>query len=153
MLLPALAVVVSAILVALCRRELVGLNELSLLVQRHRGVASPAATDSELSERRRIADLNEATIELRAGLGRPAWVARRCARAALALAVALVLTEVAVRLGEPGRSWATAVVSVVVAAAAAVRCSAIGRSAERRAQGLRDEWNTLIRRSNEDVPT
>jgi hypothetical protein len=136
-------------LVATSYRRLGTLAELRRLAESHlaagaRGCADPA----------KVADLNETTIELRARLDQPAWVSRRGARAALALGGALMLIQVAGGLGRADvEAWLFPAVSFASGCVAAVACSAIGRAAEQRARQLREEWNALIRRSTQDVPT
>jgi hypothetical protein len=103
--------------------------------------------------RAQVADLNEATIEIGAGIAQAGWVPRSCAKAALSLGALVALLQSAdlVRGSHPlGLAPAG---SFLGGAVGALGCLLIGRLAEGEARRLRAEWATLIRRSVRDVPT
>jgi hypothetical protein len=112
---------------------------------------SPAASGDA---RQDMAELNEATIELRSRLDQPAFVPRSCAKAAFSLGALVALMQAIQRLGGAAiGAWAAPVLSFAAGCGGAAGCWFIGRMAEDRARRLRDDWNTLIRRSARDVAT
>lgn len=130
-----------------------------LAVRRLWNVAAPflareARAPSETEQRAYIAELNEATIEIGAGLARAAGVPRRCAKAALSLGALVALLDAAELLrGDGFRPWLAPVVSFLGGAVGALGCTLLGRAAEAEARRLRTGWATLIRRSTRDVPS
>jgi hypothetical protein len=114
-----------------------------------RGVSS-ASGDA----RRDMAELNEATIEIGARLEQPAFVPRSCAKAAFSLGALVALMQASQRLGGSAiEAWTAPLLSLAAGCVGALGCWFIGRMAEERAGHLRDDWNTLIRRSARDVAT
>jgi hypothetical protein len=118
-----------------------------------RGVTGEAADPRAL-----VADLNEATIELRAGLAQAGVVPKSCAKAALSVGALAAIVQSAALLELVQREqqqavWAAPVLSFVGGCVGAAGCSYIGRAAETEARRLREAWATLIRRSVRDVPT
>jgi hypothetical protein len=109
-----------------------------------------AATD----QRAQVAGLNEATIEIGAGIAGAGSVPKSCAKAALSLGALVALLQSAdlVRGGEQPL-WGAPAISFVGGCVGALGCVLIGRSAEAEARRLRTDWATLIRRSVRDVPT
>jgi hypothetical protein len=108
---------------------------------------------SEREQRAHVAELNEATIEIGAGLARAGSVPRRCARAALSLGALVALLEAAARVrGDGSQPWLAPVLSLLGGCVGALGCALLGRAAEAEAQRLRADWATLIRRSARDVP-
>jgi hypothetical protein len=99
----------------------------------------------------RVAELNELTIDLRGSLALAGFAARRCGRAALATGTLVALIQVARNLSEPQLSLMGPSLSFSCGAIAMVVCAMIGRMAEAEARGLRQHWNSLIRRSGRDV--
>ncbi len=141
-------------LVAVSHRQLVALRELQRLAALHLG-RGPAS-----GERTRVADLNEATIDIGSGLARAGIVPRSCAKAALCGGALAAIVQSAELLGgvpstpaaEPA-VWAAPLLSFVAGCVGAAVCSYIGRLAEVQARGLRADWATLIREFVRDVPT
>lgn len=115
------------------------------------------AADSEMASadaRVRVAELNEATIELRARVEQPALVPRGCAKVAFLLGALVSLMQAAQALGEAdSRMWVGPLGSLVGGALGALGCTHIGRVAEVEARRLRDEWSALIRRYAQVVPS
>jgi hypothetical protein len=103
-------------------------------------------------QRARVADLNEATIEIGAGITRAGMVPKSCAKAALSLGALVALLESAdlVR-GSEQPFWAAPAVSFAGGCVGALGCLLIGRAAEAEARRLREDWARLIRRSFRDV--
>ncbi len=144
----------SAALVSLSYRKLSALRAVSRwaaprLDRRHE------ARPSTLAERERriwVAELNEATIDIRAQLERPGFVPKGCAKAALLLGAAVALMQ-AMPSAQGGTAWGwiAPVLSVAGGGLGALGCWFIGRSAEVEANRLRMDWNALIRRSTRDV--
>jgi hypothetical protein len=101
-----------------------------------------------------IADLNEVTLEIGAGLTRAGLVPKSCAKASLSLGalVALLQTADLVR-GHASAVWVAPAVSFLGGCVGALCCLLIGRAAELEARRLREEWAALIRRSARDVRT
>jgi hypothetical protein len=115
------------------------------------GVSSEAAS---ADARTRVAELNEATLELRAHVEQPALVPRGCAKVAFLLGALVSLMQAAQALGEPdSRTWVGPLGSLVGGTIGALGCAYIGRVAEAEARRLRQEWSALIRRSAQDVPS
>jgi hypothetical protein len=105
---------------------------------------------SESEQRIHVAELNEATLEIGAGLAR-AGVPRRCARAALSLGALVALLEAAERVrGDGSQPWLAPALSLLGGCVGALGCVFIGRVAEAEARRLRADWATLIRRSTRD---
>jgi hypothetical protein len=112
------------------------------------------AQPSENEQRAHVAELNEATIEIGAGLARAGGVPRRCAKAALSLGAFVALLEAAELLrGDGSRPWLAPVCSFLGGCVGALGCGLIGRAAEAEARRLRADWAALIRRSARDVPS
>jgi hypothetical protein len=104
--------------------------------------------------RSRVAELNEASIELRSGLALAGIVPRSCAKAALTIgALSAIVQSAALIGGRDGALYAGPALSFVSGCVGALGCSVLGRAAEERARRLRAEWATLIRRSARDVPS
>jgi hypothetical protein len=104
--------------------------------------------------RARVAELNEATIELRGHVEQPARVPRGCAKVAFLLGALVSLMQAARALEEAdSRLWVGPLGSLVGGAIGALGCAYIGRVAEAEARRLREEWSALIRRSAQDVPS
>jgi hypothetical protein len=111
---------------------------------RDRGAAAP---DAE-----RIADLNEATVDVGSGLALAAVVPRSCAKASLSIGAlaALIQTADLVR-GDAPLQWLSPAISFLGGCVGAFGCAVLGRAAEAEARRLRAEWAALIRRSSRDV--
>lgn len=140
------------LLVAFSYRALAALGELARWAAPYlaRGGAPAASGDA----RRDMAELNEATIELGSRLDQPAFVPRSCAKAAFSLGALVALMQAIQRLGGAAiGAWAAPLLSFAAGCGGALGCWFIGRMAEDRARRLRDDWNTLIRRSARDVAT
>jgi hypothetical protein len=105
-------------------------------------------------QREYIAELNEATLEIGAGLARSGGVPRRCAKAALSLGALVALLDAAELVrGDGSRPWLAPALSFLGGCVCALVCALIGRSADAEARRLRADWATLIRRSARDVPS
>lgn len=129
-----------------------------LAVRALRNVAAPfleaRPRSSEGEQRAIVAELNEATIEIGAGLALAGGVPRRCAKAALSLGALVALLEAAELVrGDGSRPWLAPAVSFLGGCVGALCCAFIGRAAEAEARRLRADWATLIRRSTRDVPS
>lgn len=99
-----------------------------------------------------IAELNELTIDLRALLRAPGFVPQRCGRAALATGTLVALIQVARNLGASAMMTVAApLLAFACGCVGMIGCSILGRAAEAEAKGLRQRWNSLIRRSRRDV--
>ena len=108
----------------------------------------------ESEQRAYVADLNEATLEIGAGLARAGIVPKSCAKAALSLGALVALLESAELVrGDGAQPWLVPAVSFVGGFLGALVCLLIGRVAEAEARRLRADWASLIRRSSRDVPT
>jgi hypothetical protein len=121
-------------------------------------LAGPASHDAEpvLSAepaRARVAELNEATIEIGGGLARAGVVSRACAKAALSLGALGALLDGAALLEGGATPVAAPLLSFVGGCGGALGCLWLGRMAEHEARRLRSAWGTLIRRSARDVKT
>jgi len=103
--------------------------------------------------RARVAELNEATIEIGAGLARAGVVARASAKAALSLGALGALLDGAALLEGGATPVAAPLLSFVGGCGAALGCLCLGRMAEREARRLRSAWDALIRQSARDVRT
>jgi hypothetical protein len=113
-----------------------------------------AGRPSESEQRQYVAELNEATIEIGAGLARAGSVPRSCAKAALSLGALTALLDVAALVrGDSSRPWLVPLFSFLGGCVGALGCALLGRAAEAEARRLRSDWATLIRRSTRDVPT
>jgi len=113
---------------------------------------APRASESE--QRKYVAELNEATLEIGAGLARAGGVPRRCAKAALSLGALVALLDAAELVrGDGSRPWLAPALSFLGGCVGALGCALIGRAAEAEARRLRADWATLIRRSTRDVPS
>jgi hypothetical protein len=101
-----------------------------------------------------VAELNEATLEIGAGLAQAGGVPRRCAKAALSLGALVALLEAAELVrGDGSWPWLLPAFSFLGGCVGAIGCALIGRVAEAEATRLRADWGTLIRRSTRDVPS
>jgi hypothetical protein len=114
----------------------------------------PADDDEAPGQRALVADLNEVTLEISAGLARAGIVPKSCAKAALSFGALVTLLQAAdlVR-GEPEPFWAAPALSLAGGCVGALGCLLIGRAAEAEARRLRADWAALIRRSRRDVRT
>jgi hypothetical protein len=113
------------------------------------GASAPSAP-----ERAWVADLNEATVDIGAGLAGAGGVPKSCAKAALSLGALVALLQSAEFLqGERPALWVAPAASFVGGCVGALGCLFIGRAADAEARRLRATWATLIRRSARDVPT
>jgi hypothetical protein len=140
-----LALAVSASLLLWSQRSLLLLRATAVSVrERARALAQSSAHE-------RVAELNELTIDLRGSLALPGFVARRCGRAALATGTLVALIQVARNLSESRLSLTGPSLSFSGGVVAMIACALIGRMAEGEARGLRQHWNSLIRRSGRDV--
>jgi hypothetical protein len=109
---------------------------------------------SPKEQREYVAELNEATLEIGAGLARSGGVPRRCAKAALSLGALVALLDAAELVrGDSSRPWLAPALSFLGGCVGALGCALIGRSADAEARRLRADWATLIRRSARDVPS
>lgn len=108
---------------------------------------------SEHEQRTYVAELNEATLEIGAGLARAGTVPRTCSRAALSLGAFVALLQSAQLVRGDNSPWLGPVISFLGGCAGALGCALLGRAAEAEARRLRADWGTLIRRSTRDVPT
>jgi len=107
---------------------------------------------SERDPRRYVAELNEATVEIGAGLALSRSVPRSCAKAALSLGALVALIDCAELVrGDGSRPWLGPAISFLGGCVGALGCAHLGRAAEAEARRLRADWATLIRRSPEDV--
>jgi hypothetical protein len=103
--------------------------------------------------RARVAELNEATIEIGGGLARAGVVARACAKAALSLGALGALLDGAALLEGGLTPVAAPLLSFVGGCGGALACLWLGRTAEHEARRLRSAWGALIRHSAQDVRT
>jgi hypothetical protein len=104
--------------------------------------------------RARVAELNEASVEIRSGLALAGVVPRSCAKAALSIgALSAIAQSAALVGGREGGFFIAPALSFVSGCVGALGCTVLGRVAEDRARRLRGEWATLIRRSARDVPS
>lgn len=132
------------------RRHLLGVRALW-------GVAAPfleapRPQPSEGGQRAYVAELNEATLEIGAGLARASGVPGRCAKAALSLGALVALLDAAALLrGDGSWPWLVPALSFLGGCGGALGCALIGRAAEAESRRLRADWATLIRRSTRDV--
>jgi hypothetical protein len=118
------------------------------------GKARNPRQPSQQEQREYVAELNEATLEIGAGLARSGGVPRRCAKAALSLGALVALLEAAELVrGDGTRQWLAPALSLLGGCVGALGCALIGRSADAEARRLRANWATLIRRSTRDVPS
>jgi hypothetical protein len=108
--------------------------------------------------RMRVADLNEATIDMRAGLAQAGQLQRSCAKVALAVGALAAIVQSAELLAGVQHAGQTEsplffapIASFVGGCVGALGCSWIGRAAEAQARRLRDDWGTLIERATRDV--
>lgn len=115
---------------------------------------APRRDGGERGQRAYVAALNEATLEIGAGLARAGGVPRSCAKAALSLGALVALLQAADRVrGDGSQPWLGPVVSFVGGCLGAFACALIGRAAEAESRRLRGDWSALIRRSSRDVAT
>jgi hypothetical protein len=134
-------------------RRLRAVRALWQLAAPHLGRAAPSAGGASAPDpRSKMMDLNEATIEIGAGIEGVGLVPKSCAKAALSLGVLVALLESTdlVR-GAPQPPWAAPAISLLGGCLGALGCSLIGRAAEAEARRLRADWTALIRRSARDV--
>jgi hypothetical protein len=117
----------------------------------------PGAWAGELgaeAARTRVAELNEASVDIRSGLALAGLVPRNCAKAALSIgALSAIVQSAALVGGRDGSLFIGPALSFVSGCVGALGCAVLGRAAEERARRLRAEWATLIRRSARDVPS
>ncbi len=146
-------------LVVESRRRLLAVRALWAIAGPHleRRAASHRRAAAEISGEERsaqIADLNEATIEIGAGLARAGFVPRSCAKASLSFGALVALLQTAdwVR-GAASSVWVAPAVAFAGGCVGALICLLIGRTAEAEARRLRGDWATLIRQSTRDVRT
>lgn len=147
------AAVVAVGLVAQSYRQLVALR-----VLRERAVDELEGPQRGGDPRARVAELNEATIDVRAGLAQASLVPRSCAKAALAVgALAAVIGSAELLSGVQHAGQAAPqlifmpLVSFLGGCVGALVCSWIGRAAEAQARALRGDWARLIERAARDV--
>jgi len=105
------------------------------------------------SARAKVADLNEATIELGSGLARAGVVSRACAKTALSVGALGALLDGAAMLDGGATPLAAPLASFVGGCGGGLCCLWLGRAAEREARRLRSAWSALIRQSARDVRT
>jgi hypothetical protein len=160
MVLTSLALAVSACLLLWSQRSLVALRAVArdalargvTLAESgaiaHSGAIEPSRA---IEPSAHVAELNELTIDLRGSLATPVFVAQRSARAALATGTLVALIQVARNLSAPEISVTAPLLSFAGGVIAMLACTMIGRAAEAEARGLRQHWNSLIRRSGRDV--
>jgi hypothetical protein len=153
------ALCVVAGLVLESRRRLLAVRALWAVAGPHleRQAASHRRAEVEISGVERsaqVADLNEATQEIGAGLARAGFVPRSCAKASLSFGALVALLQTADLVRADGTPvWVAPAVSFVGGCVGALACLLIGRAAEAEARRLRGDWATLIRRSARDVRT
>jgi hypothetical protein len=124
--------------------------ELGAREQPGAGATEPGAT----AARSRVAELNEASIDIRSGLALAGVVPRSCAKAALSIgALSAIVQSAALVGGREGSLFVGPALSFVSGCVGALGCAVLGRAAEELARRLRAEWATLIRRSARDVPS
>lgn len=144
MVLTWLVAAVSASLLLWSQRSLAALREVARSVpERARAIGG--------SPHSHVAELNELTIDLRGPLAAPGFLPRSCGRAALATGTLVALIQAARNLNAPQLSLTAPLLSFTCGAVAMIACVMIGRAAEVEARGLRQHWNSLIRRSGRDV--
>jgi hypothetical protein len=103
-----------------------------------------------------VADLNEATIDVRAGLARASIVPKSCIKAALSVGALAAIAESAglvngMQHAAPASwSWGP-IASLLGGCVGALGCAYLGRAAEVEGRRLRADWGTLIQRSARDV--
>lgn len=142
------------VLLAFSYRRLAALADVARWAEPYLARGRSAAPASSGDARRDVAELNEATIEIGSRLEQPAFVPKSCAKAAFSLGALVALMQAIQRLGGPAiGAWAAPLASFAAGCVGALGCWFIGRMAEERAGRLRDDWNTLIRRSARDVAT
>jgi hypothetical protein len=149
-----LAALVALGLVAESYRQLRAVRQLRERALADLGRPPPGATDT----RARVADLNEATIDVRAGLAQAGLVPKSCGRAALcvgALAAILQSLDLVNGMQHAGQTesplFFAPVASLLGGCVGALGCSWIGRAAEAEARRLRGDWAALIERATRDV--
>ena len=141
------------------RRRLLAVRALWAVAAPHLERRAPSHRGAELEisgddRPARVAELNEATIEIGAGLARAGFVPRSCAKASLSFGALVALLQTADWVREdPSSAWVAPAVSFVGGCVGAMSCLLIGRAAEVEARRLRGDWATLIRRSTRDVRT
>jgi hypothetical protein len=141
-------------LVAESYRQLCALRLLRQLAAPHLERRAGGGTGS----REGVADLNEATIDVRAGLSSAGVVPKGCAKAALSVGALAAILQSAdlvsgVQHAAPASwSWGP-VASLLGGCVGALGCACLGRAAEAEARRLRDDWATLIQRAARDVAT
>jgi hypothetical protein len=153
------SMVIASLLVAFSYKRLLAVRELRRWATPHlagprRGLERPSQLGSRAAgdAQARVAELNEATLELGFGLRDAGVLPRVCAKAALSMGAVMALMQGAQLLdGGDTRAWSGPLLSFAGGCAGALGCTLIGRSAELEARRLRDDWRTLIRQSTEDV--
>jgi len=144
------------VLVGVSYRDLMATRRLWAL--REPFLATPVPLDGEAeasapAARARVAELNEATIEIGGGLARAGLVARACAKAALSVGALGALLDGAALLEGGVAPVAAPLLSFVGGCGGALGCMWLGRAAEHEARRLRSAWSALIRQSTRDVRT
>lgn len=135
------------------------LQVLDELQSRAQVFVKSALPPSKTERRHWMADINEMTLDLSHVLARPTLIPKVCARIAFSAGGLVAIVLVASSVQSEGASsnaalgWQLAALAFIVGAVGAFGCLSVGRVAERKAGKLREEWNTLIRRSTQDVPT
>lgn len=150
----AFAVLVALSLVAESYRQLRALRAL-----RGRAQLELARRGDDVGDpRARVADLNEVTIDVRAGLALAGQVPKSCAKAALSVgALAAIVQSLQLMNGVQHAALAEAplffapIASFLGGCVGALGCAWLGRTAEAEARRLRDDWTTLIQRATRDV--
>jgi len=108
--------------------------------------------DGGTPDAERIADLNEATVDVGSGLALAGVVPRSCAKASLSIgALAALLQTADLVRGDAQLPWLSPAISFLGGCVGAFGCAVLGRAAEAEARRLRSEWAALIRRSSRDV--
>lgn len=145
-----LALAVSASLLLWSQRSLHALRQVSRSVREH-SARMRERMDVQGSADTDVAELNELTIDLRGSLAAQGFVPQRCGRAALATGTLAALIQIARNLSTAQLSLTAPLISFSCGVATMIACAMIGRTAEVEARGLRQHWNSLIRRSGRDV--
>jgi hypothetical protein len=119
----------------------------------------------------RIAELNEATLDLRELVLEPTRVPRVCGRASLSVGMLAALVELGESLTRqtaaagmqplstppgsmqpwPMQPWSWAIAALLSGVGGAVLCTSLARVAQQEAQRIDAEWKALMRRALTDV--
>jgi hypothetical protein len=136
--------VLAGLLVESYRRWL-AVKQLWGLVERFRAAPGAETGDAERGPAR-IADLNEASVDIGSGLALAGVVPRSCAKAALSIgALAALVQSADLVRGDERLPWLAPAISFLGGCVGAFGCAALGRAAEAEARRLRAEWAALIR--------